>query len=82
MIKINVPSLNERKKDIPILVDYFSDQICKEQGVQKKYIETEAINLLIEKNWSGNIRQLRNVIERLIILSDEIITKNDVKQYF
>ena len=81
VIKINVPSLNERKKDIPILVDYFSDQICKEQGIQKKYIEKEAINLLIEKNWSGNIRQLRNVIERLIILSEKTITAKDVKKY-
>ena len=81
VIKIHVPALRERKKDIPILIDHFSNQICEEQGVKKKHIEQEAIKLLIEKNWSGNIRQLRNVIERLIILSDKIITKNDVKQY-
>ena len=81
VIKIHVPALRERKKDIPILINYFSNQICEEQGIQKKHIEQEAIKLLIEKKWSGNIRQLRNVIERLIILSDKIITKNDVKQY-
>jgi len=81
VIKIHVPSLRERKKDIPILIEYFSNQICEEQGIKKKNIENEAMNLLIEKEWSGNIRQLRNVIERLIILSEKIITENDIKQY-
>ena len=81
VIKIHVPALRERKKDIPVLIDYFSNQICEEQGVKNKHIEKEAVNLLIEKDWSGNIRQLRNVIERLIILSEKQITIDDVKQY-
>ena len=81
VIKIHVPSLRNRKEDIPILIEYFSNEICKEQGIKAKHIEKEAINLLIEKDWSGNIRQLRNIIERLIILSEKIITKDDVNQY-
>ena len=81
VIKIHVPALRERKNDIPVLIDYFSNQICKEQGIKKKHIDQDAINLLTEKDWSGNIRQLRNIIERLIILSEKIITQDDVKQY-
>ncbi len=81
VIKIHVPALRERKEDIPILIEYFSTQICEEQGIKNKHIEKEAINLLIEKDWSGNIRQLRNIIERLIILSGKIITADDIKQY-
>ena len=81
VIKIHVPSLRERKEDIPVLIEYFSSEICKEQGIKTKNIEKEAINLLVEKDWSGNIRQLRNITERLIILSEETITKNDVNQY-
>tara|TARA_S200000501_G_scaffold375249_1_gene426787 strand:+ start:319 stop:1476 length:1158 start_codon:yes stop_codon:yes gene_type:complete len=81
VIKIHVPSLRDRKEDIPILIEYFSTEICKEQGIKAKHIEKEAINLLIKKDWTGNIRQLRNIIERLIILSEKTITKNDVNQY-
>ena len=64
-----------------MLINYFIEQICTEQGIIKKNIEQKAINLLVEKKWSGNIRQLRNVIERLIILSEENISKNDVEKY-
>jgi len=81
VIKIQVPPLRERKEDIPILIDHFTNDICNEQGIKKKYIEQEAISLLKEKNWSGNIRQLKNVIERLIILTDKKISINDIKKY-
>ena len=82
VIKITVPPLRERKDDIPLLINYFTELICKEQGVNIKTIDKEAINLLQEKAWSGNIRELRNVIERLIILSSDKITKKDVDLYF
>jgi len=82
VIKITVPPLRERKDDIPLLINYFTELICKEQGVNIKVIDKEAINLLQEKEWSGNIRELRNVIERLIILSSDKITKKDVDLYF
>ena len=81
VIPIKVPSLNERKDDIPILVDYFLDLICKDQGIPLKSIKNEALQLLQEINWTGNIRELRNIIERLIILSGKEITSNDVKMY-
>ena len=81
VIPIKVPSLNERKDDIPILVDYFLDLICKDQGLPLKSIKNEALLLLQEMNWTGNIRELRNIIERLIILSGKEITSNDVKKY-
>jgi DNA-binding NtrC family response regulator len=82
VIKINVPSLRDRKDDIPLLINYFTEIICKEQGVNIKIVDKDAISLLREKKWSGNIRELRNVIERLIILSSEKITKKDVDLYF
>ena len=82
VIKITAPPLRERKDDIPLLINYFTELICKEQGVNIKTIDKEAINLLQEKEWSGNIRELRNVIERLIILSSDKITKKDVNLYF
>jgi DNA-binding NtrC family response regulator len=81
VIPIKVPSLNERKDDIPILVDYFLDLICKDQGIPLKSIKNEALQLLQEINWTGNIRELRNIIERLIILSGKEITSKDVKMY-
>ena len=81
VIKILVPSLKERKKDIPILINHFSKQICEEQGIKKKDIDKEAVKQLINKEWSGNIRQLRNVVERLIILSEQKITKDDIVKY-
>ena len=81
VILIHVPSLNERKDDIPLLVDRFLSDICNEYGVTKKNIDPDAINLLQEYNWTGNIRELRNVVERLIILSGKSISAEDVKSY-
>ena len=82
VIKINIPPLRERKDDIPLLINYFTESICQEQGINQKKIDQDAIKLLQEKKWSGNIRELRNVIERLIILSSDSITKKDVELYF
>ena len=79
VIPIKMPLLKERIEDIPLLVDYFLQVICKNHGVAQKTIDDEAIILLKKYNWPGNIRELRNVIERLIILSEEKITANDVK---
>jgi DNA-binding NtrC family response regulator len=81
VILIHVPSLNERKDDIPLLVDRFLTDICNEYGVAKKSIDADAINLLQDYNWTGNIRELRNVVERLIILSGKTISAEDVKSY-
>ena len=81
VIIIHVPSLNERKDDIPLLVERFLSDICTEYGVTKKNIDDEALNLLQEYNWTGNIRELRNVVERLIILSGKTISTEDVKSY-
>jgi two-component system, NtrC family, nitrogen regulation response regulator NtrX len=81
VIIINVPSLNERKEDIPLLVEYFMDVVCDEYGIQKKNIDSAAMKALQEYNWTGNIRELRNVVERLIILSKEKVTKFDVEDY-
>ena len=78
VIIIQVPSLNERRSDIPLLVDHFSDMICKEYGVGKKKFSDKAIKGLQEYNWTGNIRELRNVVERLIILSGETVTEKEV----
>lgn len=68
VIVLHVPSLDERKDDIPILVDYFIGQVCTESGMPKKAVSPEAMKLLQEKSWTGNIRELRNVVERLLIL--------------
>ena len=81
VILIHVPSLNERRDDIPLLVDRFLADICSEYGVSKKNIDNDAIDLLTEYNWTGNIRELRNVVERLIILSGKSISAEDVKAY-
>jgi len=81
VIPIQVPSLNERIEDIPLLVDYFTEQICNEQGIAPKTFAPEAIQALQAKQWTGNIRQLRNVVERLIILAGAKITKEDVEMY-
>jgi len=81
VILIHVPSLNERKDDIPLLVERFLADICNEYGVAKKGIDEDAIKLLQEYNWTGNIRELRNVVERLIILSGKTISSEDVKAY-
>ena len=81
VIPIAVPALNERLEDIPLLVEHFASQICDEQGIAKKTFDAGAIKALQAKDWTGNIRQLRNVVERLIILAGAKITKEDVELY-
>jgi DNA-binding NtrC family response regulator len=81
VIIIHVPSLNERKDDIPLLIDKFLQDICNEYGIARKAIDDEAIRALQEYNWTGNIRELRNVVERLIILSSKSISREDVANY-
>jgi len=78
VILIHVPSLNERKDDIPLLADKFLEDICTEYGISKKSIDSAAVEELKEYNWSGNIRELRNVVERLVILSGKTITREDI----
>ena len=81
VIMIEVPELSKRKSDIPILVDHFSNLISKEQGIEKKKFSKDALKLLDDSDWSGNVRELRNVVERLIILGGETISKNDVSLF-
>ena len=81
VILINNPSLDERKDDIPILIEHFNSEICKEHGITKKSFTNDALKVLMAYNWSGNIRELRNVIERLIILSSDTIDKETVKSF-
>src|SRR5687767_13272433 len=81
VILIHVPSLNERRDDVPVLVDTFLTDICSEYGVAKKSIDDDALKLLQDYNWTGNIRELRNVVERLIILSGKSISAEDVRSY-
>lgn len=81
VILIKVPALNDRREDIPLLVDFFADKIAKEQGTPRKSFSNEAINLLQEYDWTGNIRELRNVVERLIILGEKTVSDNDVKLF-
>ncbi|KAA3629020.1 MAG: sigma-54-dependent Fis family transcriptional regulator [Bacteroidetes bacterium] len=81
VIILQVPSLNERIDDIPELIEHFSEQICKQYGTKTKKFDASAIKTLQTVNWTGNIRELRNVVERLIILGGNTITKNDVEQH-
>ena len=81
VIVINVPTLDQRKSDIPLLVDHFLDQISSETGMPVRAVDPDAMKLLVEKSWTGNIRELRNVVERLMILSGDRITASDVKAY-
>jgi len=81
VIIIHVPSLNERREDVPSLVEHFLDIIATEYGQPKKTVEPEAMQALQSYNWTGNIRELRNVVERLIILSGKEITLEDVENY-
>jgi DNA-binding NtrC family response regulator len=81
VILIHVPSLNERREDIPLLTQKFLEEICSDYGMAIKTIDPAAIKLLQEYNWTGNIRELRNVIERLVILSGKTITSEDIKSY-
>lgn len=81
VILIHVPSLNERRDDIPLLVDKFLSDVAEEYGQAKKGIDAKAIEALKQHDWTGNIRELRNVVERLIILSGKEITASDVNAY-
>ncbi|MEJ7766752.1 MAG: sigma-54 dependent transcriptional regulator, partial [Chitinophagaceae bacterium] len=78
VILIHVPSLNERMEDIPLLAEKFLEDICTEYGIAKKVIDQSALEELQAYNWTGNIRELRNVVERLVILSGKSITMEDV----
>jgi DNA-binding NtrC family response regulator len=81
VIVIHVPSLDERKVDIPELIKYFVEQVCTESGMPRKDFSPEAVQMLVEKSWTGNIRELRNVVERLLILGGSVISAQDVKDY-
>ena len=81
VIPIHIPALKDRLEDIPLLVQYFAEQICQEQGIATKSFEPEAIKALQQLDWTGNIRQLRNMVERLIILTGNIISADDVNLY-
>lgn len=81
VILIHVPSLNERREDVPLLVDKFLADIADEYNQAKKEIDAKAVEALQKHNWTGNIRELRNVVERLIILSGKTITQEDVVNY-
>ena len=81
VIVIKVPSLDERRSDIPMLIDYFCSQIADETALPRKTFSPEAVQLLQERSWRGNIRELRNVVERLLILGDEVVSAQNVKDY-
>ena len=81
VILIKVPPLRERKGDVAILVNHFLESICREYHIPTKEIDAEAVAQLSEKRWSGNIRELRNIIERLIVLSGTTITREDIERY-
>lgn len=81
VILIKVPSLNERREDIPLLVEYFADKIAEEHGTGQKRFSEKALKLLQEYDWTGNIRELRNVVERLIILGGQEVSEVDVKLF-
>jgi len=81
VILINVPELNERREDIPLLIEHFAKKIAEEQGTPEKTFSEKALKLLQDYNWTGNIRELRNVVERLIILGGKTIEEQDVKLF-
>ena len=81
VIPIHVPALDDRKEDIPLLVNHFAEQICQEQGWKVKVFDEGAVSALQQRPWPGNIRELRNVVERLIILGGEVITAVDVEMF-
>ena len=82
VIEIHVPPLRERQGDIRLLVEHFINEICQQHDIKPKSIESNALELLANYPWTGNIRELHNVVERLIILSDECITADAVRQYY
>ena len=81
VILIKVPALNERREDIPLLIDFFAQKIAQEQGTSKKAFTVKAVELLKAYDWTGNIRELRNVVERLIILGGKEVSESDVKMF-
>jgi DNA-binding NtrC family response regulator len=81
VILIHVPSLNDRKEDIPLLAEHFLTMVCAEHGVSRKSFSDSALNQLKVTDWTGNIRELRNIIERLVILCGQEISGNDVKMF-
>ena len=81
VILIHVPALNDRRDDIPLLADHFLTIICAEHGIPRKSFSEGAVDALKAVDWSGNIRELRNIIERLIILCDKEITADEVNSY-
>ncbi|MBP6455411.1 MAG: sigma-54-dependent Fis family transcriptional regulator [Chitinophagaceae bacterium] len=81
VVNINVPALNDRREDIPILIEFFLEEICKEYKNKKKTINPEAVILLQNYNWTGNIRELKNIIERLVIFTENEITVEIVKRF-
>ena len=81
VILIHVPSLNERREDIPLLIDKFLEDIAEDYGQAKKTIDKKAVEALQRHSWTGNIRELRNVVERLVILSGKIVSETDIANY-
>ena len=81
IILIHVPSLNDRRGDIPLLAEHFLTAVCNDHGIARKYLDEKAIQALTAINWTGNIRELRNVIERLVILAGDVITEQDVNLF-
>ena len=81
VILISVPGLNDRRDDIPLLVEHFSSLIAAQQGSSKREFSPEALDLLKGYNWTGNIRELRNIVERLTILGGDVISKEDVQLF-
>lgn len=81
VIVVDVPPLRERAGDVPLLTDYFIGKVCDENAIPRKSIDADALDALSQKSWSGNVRELRNAVERLIILSDDRITLDDVRRY-
>lgn len=81
VIVINVPPLDGRRDDIPLLIDYFITQICSESTLPRKEFSPGAVELLKQRDWPGNIRELRNVVERLLILGDTVISEKNIREY-
>ena len=81
VILIKVPALNDRREDIPLLINYFTEKIASEQGNAQKSFSDKAVKLLQHYDWTGNIRELRNVVERLIILGGTEVSESDVKLF-
>lgn len=81
VIVIKVPSLDERKEDIPLLINHFVEQVCAETALPRKTFSPEAIQMLQDRTWRGNIRELKNVVERLLILGDPVISAENINEY-